>query len=315
MGIIKDKKPADNANVATEEKKLPAFEGVEETGAGESETPASDSVQDVEHTEKKVERKQPEPEAKPLDEAKAPADEKPKQSDEDTAQASKSTAVLKRDEAGKLPTLFSSKKNTPSPLAELKGIFEANGVHVEYGMFPQLRVDAGLIATKEGEEAGNWLELQVLSYGPTWTVATGTDDEESKKWVRFSSDGKTINPIGDGDDFGGWTCEDYVKHLRDQGFEKASKKEYCIVYGMAVDAEQKDFKFMSEVVSLQLAPQSKGKFDSYVLSRTLRARMGKIVENNAHPVVRFTTERVKGKERSYFNILASDGKTAPADLG
>ena len=252
----------------------------------------------------------------------APVVEQPVEEVQDTpagaegSSAPAKTSVLARTEGGALKTMFSSNKGFVNPLADLKDAFAKNGIDVTYNTFPRLRVDSGHIATAEGKDAGEYVELQVISYGPTWTVTPGTDDESSKKLVRFSDDGKTIKAAGDDDEWGGKTTDEYKAHLQSLGHEKASLKEYTVLYGIALDAQEAGFSHMNEMVSLQLAPQSKEKFNSYIMNRGIAARMGRIVETSGHPVVRFTTERAKNASgKSYFNVISSHGKTAPVDLG
>jgi hypothetical protein len=86
------------------------------------------------------------------------------------------------------------------------------------------------------------------------------------------------------------------------------------VFGIVMAADKADFQFMNEIICLSLSPTSKGKFDSYVINRAVKARMGKIKETSGNPVVRFTSERVKGKERSYFNLVPTDGLTEAPEL-
>lgn len=230
--------------------------------------------------------------------------------------ASAKTSVLARTEGGALKTMFSSSKGFVNPLADLKDAFVKNGIEVTYKTFPRLRVDSGHIATAEGKDAGEYVEIQVISYGPTWNVSPGGDDETTKKLVRFSDDGKTIKAAGDDDEWGGKTVDEYKAHLLSLGYEGVSLKEYTVVYGIALDAQEADFAHMNEVVALQLAPQSKDKFNSYIMNRGIAGRMGRIVETSGHPVVRFTTERAKSANgKSYFNVVPSHGKTAPVDLG
>jgi hypothetical protein len=301
MGIIKSKHvAADQAASAA-----PEFEQEEGQGAEVAQEVVKTVTRaDVQKDEPKVVEKQPEVAAvkdEVVAKQEAPA---------------KSTAVIARTEGGALKTMFSSSKNFVNPLADLKDAFAKNGIDVTYKTFPRLRVDSGHIASAEGKDAGEFIEIQVVSYGPTWNVAPGSDDEASKKLVRFSDDGKTIKAAGDDDEWSGKTVEEYKDHLRSLGFENASVKEYTMLYGIALDAEEAGFEHMNEIVALQLAPQSKDKFNSYVMNRGIAARMGRIVETSGHPVVRFTTERAKNANgKSYFNVIPSHGKTAPVDLG
>jgi hypothetical protein len=214
-----------------------------------------------------------------------------------------------------LSNFLSGGKDIPNPLADLRDAFAKAGIPIDYNTFQRLRVDAGIISTQDGKEAGTFLELAVVSYSSSWTVSAGDDSEEGKKAVRFSDDGLTIRGAGEDDEHDGKTCTEYRDWLRDNGFEKAAVKEYLNVFGIAMAAEKADFAFMNEIVSVSLSPTSKGKFDNYILNRAVKARMGKIKEDSGNPVVRFTTERTKGKDnKSYFNLLPSDGLTEAPQL-
>ena len=234
----------------------------------------------------------------------------------DDAGTAQSGGVLARTNTGELKSFLSGNKGMESPLRNLRGALQAAGIEINYDTFPRLRVEAGCIATQEGAEAGKWIELQVISYGPSWTLTTGVDGEESKKHVRFSNDGETVKGAGDGDEFEGMAIRSYIEHLKAIGFEKAAVKEYYNVIGMALDCEDVDFKHKNEVVSLSLAPQSKSKFDAYMVNRAFQVKMRKLVETSGNPVVRWTAERTKGKDnQAYFNLIPSHGVTEPVDLG
>jgi hypothetical protein len=231
-----------------------------------------------------------------------------------SAAASTSTEVAVQ-KPGVIKNFLSSGKGMVNPLVDLKDAFKKADIEVDYATFPRLRVDAGCIASTEGKEAGEFIELQVISYSPSWTVTTGTDGKESKEHVRFSDDGKVTNAAGDSDEHAGTPLEEYKQHLISLGFEKAAIKEYTVVFGIALESEEADFPHLNEVVGLSLAPESRKKFDSYKINRALQARMGRVQETSGNPVVRWSVERVSGKERSYFNLIPSHGKTAPVDLG
>src|SRR5580700_4617027 len=96
-------------------------------------------------------------------------------------EAPRSTEVLARAPGGQLKTLFSGGPAAVSPLKDLENAFQKNEIDVSYDTFPRLRIDAGCIATAEGKEAGDFIELQIISYSPSWTVTTGVDGDESKK--------------------------------------------------------------------------------------------------------------------------------------
>lgn len=224
------------------------------------------------------------------------------------------TSIVAAKNVSNLPTLL-SKNNAESPLAALKDAFANADVEVDFTTFPRLRCEAGCLATPDGKEAGEWIELAVISYNKSWTVGTGDDSADSKKHVRFSTDGKTTNPAGDSDEYAGTDLEEYRQILIDKGFEKAKIAESMIVYGLALLAEKIDFAHMNEVVSVQLASQSMRKFNSYIVNRSIQARMGRIQETSGNPVVKFFTERAKNADgKVYHNVIATNGTAAPINI-
>ena len=312
MGILKAAKTNENKSHEAEAKQTPAFES--EDGAGQEETVKTVTRADVKKdapTEQAAAAQATESSNMSSKEA-----EQPGQSQEGVAanEISKSTAVLARAPGGQLKTFLNSGTGMVSPLKDLEDAFSKAGIEIDYSTFPRLRVDAGCIATPEGAEAGEWIEIQIVSYSPSWTVTPGVDGKEGKEHVRFSDDGKVTNPAGDADQFAGTPLDEYREHLASLGFEKASIKEYLVVYGLALDCEEADFTHKNEMVALSLAPESRKKFDSYKINRAIQARMGRVVETSGNPVVKFTSVRVSGKERSYFNLVPSHGVTAPVDL-
>jgi hypothetical protein len=316
MGILKKK---DDAVAA----QAPAFEAQDDTVVLEREdtvaqeagnTPAATPAAKP-RVQRPVEAAaEPQAEVVKEDAAKPEAVKPAPQEAQPAASASRSVSLIKRDENGQPITLLSGKGESTNLLANLKGAFAIAGHSVSYSTFPRLKLDTGKIATKEGDEAGDWIELQVISYDPSWTVGTGDDSEASKVHVRFSDDGLAVQGAGDDDEFAGMTLTEYRDVLREKGFEKAAVKEYTLVTGIAVMQQNDDFVHANEIVVLSLSPTSKGKFDSYVISRGLQARMGKVKEESANPIVRFTSNRVKGKDRSYFTLVPSHGSAKPVEL-
>lgn len=317
MGLIK-KQPAAATNA-------PAFE-TENPGDGndtavlEREAPAAQSATPAAPPAAKPRAQRAAAETKPEAETVAndpPVEEqKPQveQAAQPAASTSRAVSLIKRDENGQPLTLLSGKGESTNYLANLRGAFAREGLAVSYSTFPRLRLDTGKIATPEGDEAGDWIEVQVISHDPSWTVGTGDDGEAGKVHVRFSDDGKTIQAAGEGDEFEGWSLAEYRDELIKKGFEKAAIKEYTLVTGIALAQQADGFGNANEVVVVSLSPTSKTKFDSYVISRGLQARMGKVIEKSANPVVRFTSNRVTGGKRTYFTLVPSHGSAEPVEL-
>lgn len=196
-----------------------------------------------------------------------------------------------------------------SPLRDLKDAFKAQDIDVSYNTFPRYRDDKGVIGDPEGNEAGSWLELMLISWNDSWTITPGDDSDKSKEHLRYSQDGVTIHSE---DDWNGRLCTEYVTHLNELGYEKAAIKKYTQLYGLMVDAEQPDCPGLQNMIQLALAPTSGALWNAYLVSRSVRARMGKVQETSGNPVVRFTSKRAKSGTNTFYKLEPTDGLTPPA---
>ena len=225
----------------------------------------------------------------------------------ETAPAAQSAATPSILPAGKpLGHLLSAGSNI-SPLRDLKGALEAQGVELVYNTFPRYRDDKGVIGDVDGNEAGGWVEVMVISWSDSWTCTPGDDSDKAKECLRYSKDGHTIHSD---DDWNGKTCEEYVEYMRDQlGYEKASVKKYTNVYGMLVAADQADCAGLQQIIQLSLAPTSGAAWEAYMVNRAMRARMGMVQETTGNPVVRFTSHRVKNAKNTFYKLNPTEGTT------
>lgn len=235
--------------------------------------------------------------------AAEPAAEPAAATPESDVQADQPTSIV---QAKPLTHLMAAGSNI-SPLKDLEKVFEKQGIEVDFNTFPRYRDDKGTIGDTAGNEAGSWVELMVVSWSDSWMVAPGDDSEKAKEFVRYSRDGLTIRSE---DDWNGKTCDEYVTYLRDEmGYEKAGVRKYTNIYGMLVAAEQDDCPGLQQVIQLALAPTSGAAWQSYMVNRTLRARMGLVKETTGNPVVRFTSHRVKGSKNTFFKLDVTEGVT------
>lgn len=321
MSIIKRTPKADNAQAANAQ--APAFEDMSKAESEQLDAQAAGQTSGAAEVVQAEVVEDPRKSPKPADTTSKTIEGDVKEVGEDgqpvAAAAAEPEAKPQRAvvAVGKtLPTLLSSGAAV-NVLAALENALQKSGIEVEYGMFPRLRLDSGVIATAEGAEAGEWIEIQVISYGKSWAVAIGEDTKESKEMVRYSSDGVVIDkPLGDKEDeWAGKTCVEYRDHLVSQGYEKAKISEYTMVYGIAVSQEKMDFKHANDLVVLQMPPSSARDWKSYVLNRAIHARIGKIKEKSGNPVVRFSSERVKSDAKTFFKITPTHGVADPIDFG
>lgn len=288
MSILRKNAAASAETVAT----TPAFESEADTAANVTETTegvAKDTAAEVKETAAEVKTESTSTAVAEQPAASAPAVAQP----------------------GKPLTHVLQKGNNVSPLMDLKDAFQGVGIDVEYNTFPRYRDDKGVIGDPDGNEAGSYLEVQVLSWNHQWVVTPADDSDKAKEHLRYSKDGKTLDSD---DEWGGKPCDEYRDHLVELGYEKAGIKKYTYVFGMMVDAEQPDCPGMQQIIQLSLAPTSGALWDAYMLTRTVRARMGKVQETSGNPVIRFTSKRAKSGNNVFFKLEPSDGLTPPAEM-
>lgn len=328
MGILKKN---DAAKVETNEAVVaglmaadPVFESEAEGAAvnqPESQVEAAGSQEAAAApAEAKAEEKpaaEPKPEVKA--EEKAAAEPKPEpKAEEKPAAKPEAASDAKMPSVLKLGTHVLAKAGaSANPFPALKDALKNSGIEYDYSTFPRYRNEAGVFTSGDDVEAGTYFELQVISYSSYWVVSPGSDDksEKTKKAVRYSNDGKTINSIGEEDAYAGMTCDEYLNVLKsDMGYENASTKEYLEVFGFMLDAERADCKDLNTVVSLSLSPQSKSKFASFQTNRMFLVKTGRVKNLSANPVVRFTSVRQKGQDRTYYLSQAEEGKSAPINF-
>lgn len=156
-------------------------------------------------------------------------------------------------------------------LAEFQNVFEME--QFEFNTFPRLVVGLDGFTNKEGEIGlGNQIKIKLMSWSPTWTASPGTDDDEAKKLVRYSIDGKTIK----GSEEDGQSLQAYCQRLKEvEGYDKAAVKEYLIVIGFLTYANGKPIDEAEQyLVSLQVPPVSKPFFTRYQMEATVKIASG-----------------------------------------
>lgn len=150
----------------------------------------------------------------------------------------------------------------PTALASLKDVFA-----VEYDTFPRLIGASGSIEDGDNRDLGEWVKLKLVSWQNQWDVVPGSQDEEAKAHLRYSSDGITIDATGE-------SVNEYLAKLQnDLGYPKASVKHRVVLVGVLEDSAKKS-PLIGEPVQVSLSPQARKTFERYCFSRTIKAKMG-----------------------------------------
>ena len=184
---------------------------------------------------------------------------------------------------------------TQSTLASLKDV-----VHVEWDTLTRIVAD-GSNLTVNDETLGAWVEMQVTSWQDSFSVETGEQSEEAKKFLKFSEDGLTIRDTGQ-------SVADYVKFLKDvEGYPNTSVKHRVILVGFVEKAE-KESELVGQLAQISLSPQSKKSWDRYQMNATMMSKMGRLKAGDDPSKVRLTAVRTSKGPYKFTVVEVSAAK-------
>ena len=180
-------------------------------------------------------------------------------------------------------------KKFSGAMKELEEVFPIEAVRQIGLAAPRLTIDTGGFS-KDGKDLGKTLIVQVISYNKRWLVSPGVSGDEGKELVRYSYDNVTLE--GDTQ-----SPRDYLASLKNDGYSKASIKEYmdlwCIVTGPDTDDTE---PVLNETVLIQLSPQSAGQFQFWQLSQGVKIAKGLASETEC---LKIQVERIKSGSDTY----------------
>jgi len=209
------------------------------------------------------------------------------------AETAETTSVVKAEEV-KAALVPISKLQLNTGLASLKDAFAAGGISIDFGTFPRVKIEAGIICSDGDLEAGAFLDLEVMSFSDSYII-TPNDDAAPTTLARYSTDGKVI---ASKDEWNGRPCTDYVTYLKQEGYETAEIREYMNLYGAVVNSD-KPF-YADEIVCIQCSPQARARWTRHMMNHARRVALGKIEEANSLPTVRVSVEKGKAGTKAYY---------------
>jgi hypothetical protein len=138
-----------------------------------------------------------------------------------------------------------------------------------------------------------------VSWNKQFTISPGTDNDDDKKYVKYSRDGKTIDESGE-------SVADYLNVLRTtHGFADASSKEYCELIGIlesvTKNGKTSDDELVNQMVQVSLSPQSRKAFEGFRLQQSVKLRLGKITAEGSERIK--LTAEVKTFGANSFTLL------------
>lgn len=185
-------------------------------------------------------------------------------------------------------------------LSKLRNQFENSGIDIGFGTFPRVKIEAGVICSDGDQEAGSYLDLEVMSFTSSFII-TPNDDNAPTTLARYSDDGEIIRST---DEWNGRPCVDYVEYLKDtHQYENAGIREYLNLYGAVVTSEKPFFE--DEIVCVQCSPQALQRWNRHLINHARRVKLGKVQDSDA-PLVRIGVEKGKSGTKSYFFFTFSN---------
>lgn len=184
-------------------------------------------------------------------------------------------------------------KNIPTALTDLQNQFV-----VDYDTFPRLMAGTGSIEDNDSRDLGEWIKLTLVSWQNQWDIVPGSQDEEAKAHLRYSSDGVTIDATGE-------SVNEYLLKLQNEmGYTKASVKHRAVLVGI-LEESQKPSALVGETVQVSLSPQARKTFESYRFSRTIKAQMGTLSLDGVEKIKITALKKVAGTNK--YTLLEVKG--------
>lgn len=151
------------------------------------------------------------------------------------------------------------------------------------GTFPKVTANNAGTLEIDREDLDKSIEVRVLSVNPRFALVPGVDGDEASKLVRYSYDGVTVENSE-------MNVEEYLTFLREEeGYTKADMKTYADLWVNILGHEDVD---ESEIVQIQLSPQSVGQWNALRTKMNFAQRRG--TEFNMDDLrLRITGERKK----------------------
>jgi hypothetical protein len=219
--------------------------------------------------------------------------------------ASTSTAVAPATTSAVATSIMAS-----DPTASLE-----DALRVDYDSLTAIMVTNGNVVPKASPTSlmGDHVGLELISFQNHWVCSPGGEskDEESKEFLKFSDDGKYVRGTND-------LLTDAVAAAIAAGYPKAAIKERLILVGAMFYAGkdkkgQPNEELLGELVQIDLAPRSMGKFKAYRANAAYKVSKGQVQPEAARRVRLSAVPQSKGSNNwtdAEFRIWddATDGK-------
>lgn len=165
------------------------------------------------------------------------------------------------------------------------------------GTFPKVTANNAGTLEIDREDLDKSIEVRILSVNPRFALVPGVDGDEASKLVRYSYDNQTV----ENEDM---SVTEYIAYLKELGYEKAEVKTYADLWVNIIDSDVVD---ESEIVQVQLSPQSVGQWNALRTKMNFAQRRGAVFNFDDFRV-RITGERKKAGNNTWgimkFDVIA-----------
>ena len=176
--------------------------------------------------------------------------------------------------------------------------FEGKIDPLPLGTLPRLKASNGMVFDADNIKLGQWVKIQMISFNYRWQVTPGAEGAEAAKLLRTSYDGKTLED-------GSGSVENYVAHLKSEGYDKAVSKKYLDVVGFLQEAASANAPHIGDVVQVSLAPQSVTQFQGHMLQQSAKIARGLAPAESADVMYFAVDTKTRGTNTfSFFKVTA-----------
>ena len=152
------------------------------------------------------------------------------------------------------------------------------GADFSYGNYAVFKAINGAIKGVGDNKAnlGRWVKVSMIAWDDRVQISPGSDTEAAKDCVAYSADGVTIESVIGRDKYGSWvgkSVNDYVEHLKDSDWPKASASRYIDVACVVHEGETKSAKELAgEIICISLSKTSIPSFAQYQEKLNMKAK-------------------------------------------
>lgn len=177
------------------------------------------------------------------------------------------TAVATRPAAK--PPATSGGLGLVSPLDSLEGNIPPG--ELTFGSIPRYTASNGQVMDGDKKPVGAWIQIEPVSWNYTYMMATGSNDEEAKEYLKFSYDGEMCTD-------GSMTLQQALQEAQAAGYDKAAIKRYIELFGIVLSAEKlpDDSPAMGKLAMLSLSPESVKAWNGFKVQAAVQIKMGRM---------------------------------------